>query len=62
MVVLDSNGVLVSQGSQQQPQQQQQQQQQQARNMQNMPYHHLQYVQPLPSDVSITQINHPTQL
>ena len=52
MVVLDSNGVLVSQGSQNTPQQQQQQQQQ--RSIQNMPYHHLQYVQPLPSDVSIS--------
>jgi hypothetical protein len=37
MVVLDSNGTVVSAASQSAPHQ----------------YHHLQYVQPLPSDVSL---------
>ena len=46
MVVLDSNGTLVSQGSQSAS----------PRGMPNMPYHHLQYVQPLPSDVSFLSI------
>lgn len=45
MVVLDSNGALVSQSGTNSSNSRSQ--------MPNMPFHHLQYVQPLPSDVSL---------